>query len=549
MRVLPCVAEDTPEMTSTALRRAAPAILLAAVVLLPFHDKAFTIDDTVFLAEATHALSDPLHPTAFTMTWTDVPQRLSDFVASGPVMAWLLVPSALAGGAEWLAHAVVFLAMAIAILATVALGLRLGLGTGAATVAGLVLASTPAALAMAATAMPDVPAMALGVSGLERLLAWKQERRVPQAILAAVLLGLAPLARSHLLLLVVIGALLVAGDFLHASSWRAVPAAAWAPLAAAPLVTLGVLLLTRDPMAGAEGLLGAIADLSSLSRLGPNSVALATHWVLPLPLAVPWLILRPGSFARRWWLLLLATAAAAALLYAARDPLFPLALVAGLGAAVLWDVLASAWTRRDALELLLGIWLLVPLPVAAYTHMSSKYLLASAPAMAILIAREASVRGGVAAKAALGIACVLGVALGVAIIRADAAFAGIGRRAAAELIAPRVAAGQRVWFAGHWGFQWYAERAGARCVTLAPPYPASGDLVVTSLNSLPGVPILDFIAQYPRLTHLGSVEDHSPGGRIMDPAVGAGFYSNAWGYLPWGWGSDALDEFHLWRID
>ncbi len=84
---------------------------------------------------------------------------------------------------------------------------------------------------------------------------------------------------------------------------------------------------------------------------------------------------------------------------------------------------------------------------------------------------------------------VAGCALGFAILRADAAFADVGRRAAAELIAPRIAAGERVWFLGRWGFQWYAERAGARPVTLTAPFPARGDEVVVataSARSSPG---------------------------------------------------------------
>ena len=62
-------AKDQPAGTRprlmTILLCAAPAILLAVAVLVPFRDKAFTIDDTVFLSEAEHALSDPWHPTAF----------------------------------------------------------------------------------------------------------------------------------------------------------------------------------------------------------------------------------------------------------------------------------------------------------------------------------------------------------------------------------------------------------------------------------------------------------------------------------------------------
>jgi len=47
-------------------------------------------------------------------------------------------------------------------------------------------------------------------------------------------------------------------------------------------------------------------------------------------------------------------------------------------------------------------------------------------------------------------------AYSVLLLRADADFADYGRRAAAELIAPRVAAGEKVWYGGQWGFYWYA---------------------------------------------------------------------------------------------
>jgi hypothetical protein len=57
-------------MFKTVLRCAAPAMIVAMLVLVPFLGKAFTIDDTLFLYLARHALTDPLHPAAFDMYWT-----------------------------------------------------------------------------------------------------------------------------------------------------------------------------------------------------------------------------------------------------------------------------------------------------------------------------------------------------------------------------------------------------------------------------------------------------------------------------------------------
>jgi hypothetical protein len=146
---------------------------------------------------------------------------------------------------------------------------------------------------------------------------------------------------------------------------------------------------------------------------------------------------------------------------------------------------------------------------------------------------------------AAGVTAVLGSLLGLAMLRADANFAGAGRAAAATLIAPRVAAGQQVWYVGHWGFQWYAERAGARFFSLSPPYPMPGDLVVESRNSNPQIDT-DLIREV--LVPVGLLEDATPGGRLMDRKAGAGFFSNTWGYLPWAWSDEPIDSFFTWRV-
>jgi hypothetical protein len=112
------------------------------------------------------------------------------------------------------------------------------------------------------------------------------------------------------------------------------------------------------------------------------------------------------------------------------------------------------------------------------------------------------------------------------------------------MIAPNVAAGHNVWFAGHWGFQWYAEKAGARCLTITPPRPLSGDLAVSSLNTFGYA-----VTLFPQRKLLATLDDTTPGGRIMSKKLGSGFYSNYWGYLPWAWGSESLDCFDLWQLE
>ncbi len=531
-------------MTRIALRSAAPALLLAACLLVPFHDKAFTIDDPVFLLAARHAIADPLHPTAFDIVWHDVPERVGPTFA---LMAWLLVPAVLSERPESVAHVTELLFFWLAILATLSLGIRLGSTPSWAMAMGLLLVATPAALGMAGTTMADVPAMALGVSGLERLVAWRQERRVHQALLAALLLGLAPFARPHAALLLGIGSLLLVGDFLSSASWRATRPVDWLPLAGAVLAMTSLFVLIRDPAPTAPSILAESKLTLTLGRAGPNAVAFATHWVLFLPLALPWTVLRARDMLRWWWVALAGAGAAYLVLHGVNRASIPNAALAGLGVAVLCDIVADGWGRRDSVQLGLGLWLLLPLSAVPYVHFPAKYNLLAAPAAVLLVSRLAARRGGVGAKVVLGATALLGAALGVAVLRADAAFADLGRRAAAELVAPEVAQGHRAWFLGHWGFHWYAERAGARTIALTPPYPEPGDLVVSSLNSDKGNYLVSMVRRDLRLGYLRHLEDRTPGGRVM--TEGAGFFSNNSGYLPWTWGTDVLDLFVLWRVD
>ncbi len=532
-------------MTMTGVRCAVPGILVSAAVLLPFLDKAFTIDDTLFLRQAEQVLTNPLHPTAFEMVWSEapVPRRVSRFMPSGPVMAYLLVPSVALGGAEWAAHLLQIGMMALAIFAVVSLGLRMGLSAGPATLAGVLLGTTPAALAMAGTAMPDVPAMALGVLGVERLYAWRQERRWHQSLVAAMSLALAPLARPHLLLMLVIGGLVLIEDFRVGKRWRLADLRSWLPLVLAPLISAAVIFLTRDPHGDTADMSRAAWTLSDIARWRGNTIAFAVHWVLVLPLAIPWILLRGRSL---WPSPVFFFAAATALVAISGDGPDDLwiAPVAGLGAAVLWDIALDAWKRRDRSQGILAAWLFVALPIALYVHVPSKFLLASAPAAALLIVRLAGRQPKRRAACVVLISCALGLALGVLILRADATFAGLGRRAATEVIAPQVAAGRNVWFSGHWGFQWYAEQAGARCLTTTPPHPKPGDVAVSSLRAF-GLSINEF----PNRKLLQSLADATPGGRLMSTTHGAGFYSNGWGYLPWAWGTDEIERFDIWVFE
>ena len=455
------------------------ALALAALVLLPFLNKAYTIDDPIFLRETQSVLTDPLHPSAFPLVWSSERRlRASEFLPGGPVAGYVLVPLALARWREWAGHLLVLVYFAIAILATVALARRLGLSPWAQQAAGLLTASAPAALGMAGTVMPDIVAMMFTVLGMERYIEWNRSRHWATGIWAAAFLALAALTRINLLVL-----LPIAGYHGMRQSWRiALPV-----VLAAGLVLAGY-LITRDPDPTGGTAVGAVGHQLGLDLSGRHIVALLIAYLTTTPLLV--------------------------------------ALLA---------------RRRLEQGALLWVWLLVPVPLIAYIHVAPKYLLPALPAAAILAAHGLDRFPW--RSAMLAAVATASVTLGFLILRADARMAGAARTAAARLIRPRVEAGQRVWFAGHWGFHWYAEEAGAMVLSLDPPFPRRGDIVVSSSvdRTVGLLPVL------PR-TLIESWGSSEPSGQVMSGPANAGFFSDFWGLLPWSWGPPDGTGFHVWRV-
>jgi hypothetical protein len=60
---------------------------------------------------------------------------------------------------------------------------------------------------------------------------------------------------------------------------------------------------------------------------------------------------------------------------------------------------------------------------------------------------------------------------------------------------------------------------------------------------------MQMLQRYAAATQLGHLEASQVTGRVMDCDLGAGFYSNSCGLLPWVWGGGLLDQFELWRLE
>ena len=534
-----------------SLITAFPAIVVAMAFFVLFIDKAFTIDDRTFLLMARHMLEDPLHYSSFEFVFHGFRGRASG-VVSGPVMPAMLVPSVLAGGAEWLAHLAMLPVFVIGLVSSAALALRLGMSQAGAFWVALLVGTSPAVLGMATTSMPDVPAMSFGALAVERLLAFRAERRVSTGISVAVALALAVLSRPQLAALFICVLPLLLDKW--PSSPRALVAAVFdrafltriGPLAGAVVLLAVVTAVMRDPVTGSN-LAGSTKQSIEFWALRVNLSHLPAQWVLSFPLGIAWTMLhgrRMATSPRCWaWAVIgIELAALVSTVTGEVRSLLWQAPVTALGMAVLADVISDAWRRRDLVEISLAAWLLIAWPAALYAHLPAKFLVPSAPAMALLIVRHAEQAARpMIMRVLLGGSAFAGLVLGLLIARADAAFAEVGR-IGGRVIAEEIKRGERVWYDGGISFSWYADQAGARPMTWGAPLPAPGDVVVQGLSG-------GRIEQCPNKTLLRKMLFHEPGGRITGEF--ANFYTGepAGPGAPWQWGRGVFGRIDVWRIE
>ena len=527
---------DAGEAARGTLRLAAPAMLLASLLLLPFLNKPFTIDDPLFLRAAKHALVDPLHPADFEQVWNmGDRQKLSQYLMGGTLPAYVLLPVVALGGREWMAHLYQWLLLCGFLVASVSVARRLGCDRRQANIVALLIASNPVTLAMAATCMPDVMAMMFGMAGMDRLLLFHEERRWGVGLASGLLLAAALLCRASTVPLVLAAALL-----LMPMTRKSAVKYLW-PLGIAAVVVAAFVGLNGGGAAHAT--VGtAFQTLLAARNVPRNLVAFFCYQALTGPLLVYALLGLGRRFAA-----VVAGLLAFGIVLSVLGGSSSLALYAvpeALGlcfALACWRIVGDLDLRR---ALPLVVWLGSGLVALPYVQMSAKYLLPGVPAAALLIVLHAARVDQRRYTLTVALLVALGWISGALIVIGDTTLASSQREAVERLIVPRIHAGSTVWAGGQWAFLAYAEDAGAKALANAPPLPNPGDYIVVSRLNYFGV-----LSQMPiRLEPLDTMTDARCGVFVLNRELGAGFFSDRWGYLPFAIGCEAVDTYDIYRV-
>ena len=401
-----------------------------------------------------------------------IARKPTHLTAGNALMGYVLVPTVLAGAHEWMAHLTQLVLVWIAVMAMTSLILRFGWDRRHAIAGALLLVAIPPFLPMASTAMPDILATAVALVAMERLAAWKAEQKWSQGAAAAIALGLAGFARSHLALLLPLAAFFL----LDSANPREILAQIrrkfwlWTPVFAGCGLLLAIILAVREHNLA----ISPPPVVTGTQNIPTNLIAYLLYFAFPLPLAACWLANRLKT-GRRARVILICVAVVPLFFRLDIGRLSQFLAVIGLGC---WPTCFSRHCKGATISI----------SSCALDSDSSSHRLLHSPSdevLASLHARRHSallpVDGRFSVRVFRAAAIVLIVAstgYSLLILRSDAEFADFGRDALYRLITPHVAAGERVWFGGQYWSYWYAPLAGATLTFPGGPQPKPGDLLV-----------------------------------------------------------------------
>ncbi|MFQ5737358.1 MAG: ArnT family glycosyltransferase [Thermodesulfobacteriota bacterium] len=520
------------------------AVILAVVtvaVLLPFSGKAFNIDDTLFLWTAEQIHRSPFDVYGFSGNWDGVLRAAPGIIKNPPLASYYLAASAWAVGFGERALHLAFLLPALAVsFGTYALGRRF---TSMPLAAALAAVLSPAFMVSANTVMCDVLMLAFYVWAVVLWVRGLDRGEPVTLLIAGLLVAMSALTKYFGMSLI---PLLAAYSLIDRK-----PVRLWLPGLLVPVAALlGYQWFTS--VAYGRGLLFE-ATVYSTSVRGGGGAGIVENTLVGLAFTgggfIAALFYAPSLWSKRALAAGLIATAAGALVLARLKAIgaapvsagggvrwvlvVEFAVFAAAGASVMVVAVRDALRNRDAASALLALWVLgtFAFMVKFNWTINGRSVLPMVPAAGILVMRSVERRGG--ASRALHrafvplIPCLL---VTVAVVWADASLANSARDAARRITGRYARAGGNIWFEGHWGFQYYMEKAGARPVEWGASPIRRGDVLVFPLNNVnlrlvPGADVS--VAEDMRL-------DTSPGWlTTMSLGPGAGFYASEWGPVPY----------------
>jgi 4-amino-4-deoxy-L-arabinose transferase-like glycosyltransferase len=524
-------------------------VLVTLACLLPFANKAFHIDDSLFVWAGRQMQTHWWNPYGFDVNWYGWSMPMHEVTKNPPLAcAYIALIGSIFGEKEFAFHLGFFAQAIAAVLGTYELARRLCDRPFQAALAALL---TPVFLVSSTTVMCDVLMVALWVWAVAVWMRGLESNQPLTLGLAGLLAGACVMAKYFGITLILL--------LLAYSLARKRRVGWWLLYLFIPIVIVLLYEYWTRALYGRGLLLDAF---SYTNQVEPHTIsglffkALTAVGFVGGCFAIA-LVLAPILWRGKSWVW--AGVVAAILLVASWFMLGNLPTYADsparLGIAFQWGLLLLSglvvlalplldWKRhKDAESLLLLLWILGTFLFCVLNWtVNARSILPMAPAVAILLLRRIET---VASSTKLTWFFVTAALLSLLVSLADYRLANSARAAATtikETFGNSSAA--TVWFQGHWGFQYYAEANGLRAFDSAHSQVRPGDVMVLPFNNTNLIPIPRDKAERLTVIELPVF----PCVSTMSKANGAGFYMDLLGPLPFAFGAVPAEKYYILRF-
>jgi len=559
------------------------AAVLWTLVQLPYVSGPFRIDDPYHLEALQQMRRAPGDPYGFHINWDGMPKSAFVTYASPPLVpAWLALWSCFFPQNEISLHLAM---LPFSLVAILTFGLLAGTCEVRPSIAMALLATSPAFFLTSQVLMPDMPMLCLFLLAVTGARFYQLKRSWCAALLASVAGFCCPLAKYNGVVLVPVLICLGLAGLREVATGNGGSSdrspncrgSLWAGKGCHGGFTPGLLAIISAPIlslvcwgAFTWAKYGAVhfLNMSAFQRGQAHSLDLAmlTAGILGavglgvVPLGLLGFLFRARN-SSVWFcaLALCSGVGAASLAILMRYRLSSVLLFAfsvSISVFTVGLVVRLGWQsarRGDWTLLPLVVWVVAGLAFQYGLMFSAvRYVLFLAPPVILLALRLSS---WVPSEGRLRAIVAANLLVAAALAFADARQARVYPSVVAEEIRPRLqkSAG-RLFFDGHWGFQYYASQIGGEPLDeLKPPIFRAGDLVVVAkvpwpkLKHPPQAPGLDVETETLIVPGSGFL-------RTLSCSAGANFYASVISncdrpaLLPFGFSREAVESFVFYRI-
>ena len=533
-------------------------VVITVVCLFPFLGKPFNIDDPLFIWTAKNIQTSPLDPYGFNVNWYGIESRMSDVNKNPPgVSYYIALVGFLFGWNEVTLHSA-FLLPAIAVVIGTFLIARHFCTRPV--LASLIALLTPVFLVSSTTVMSDTMMLAFWVFAVYFWVSGLEKSSFPMLLLSVILISICALTKYFGLTLIPLLLCYSVMKRRNVGLWilfMLIPVAilAWYQLATNELYGKGLLM---DAASYATNFPSQFEKLSFSKVLVGLSFTGGCIFVVIFftKLIWSWEVISTGAILT---FIVTIVVAFSKLLGNYQLPeeawarwiiAFELGIFTVGGISLLAIAILDLARRRDADSCLLFLWIIGTFIFATFINWttSARNILPMIPAAGILIERRIQERRRLQNHIFLRqilTPLVAAAVIALAVTWADYRLAESARTASTEVQDKYLNKRVNIWFSGHWGFQYYMQNMGAKAIDIYRSPFTSGDIVIAPSNNSNTI--------YPRSEYFRLREIIKvPSGiwlTTMSCNIGAGFYSDVWGPLPFAAGTVPLEQYSIFEFN